>query len=128
MIYLDSSVALAEILSEKRRPAPEFWLSDINSSRLLEFEVLNRVHAYEPSPPRLAMARQLLDIVEYLDMTGRSLRRALQPFPVPVRALDGLHLATMDYLHERGLPLTLASYDARLLAASEAMGFETVQP
>jgi hypothetical protein len=34
----------------------------------------------------------------------------------------------MYHLRERGLPLTLASYDARLLAAADATGFETVQP
>ncbi len=128
MIYLDSSVALAQVLNKARRPTAEFWLSELTSSRLFEFEVVNRVQAYGPGPQRVAIARELLEIVDLVEMTGRTLRRARRPFPVPVRTLDGLHLATMDDLRERGIAPTLASYDARLVAAAEAMGFRAVQP
>ncbi|MDB5512927.1 MAG: hypothetical protein JWR08_2410 [Enterovirga sp.] len=128
MIYLDSSVALAHILSETRRPPAEFWLETTMSSRLLEYEVWNRVHAYDMTAERSAATRDLLEIVEYVDMSAPGLLRALRPFPLPVRTLDGLHLATMDHLRGRGIPLTLASYDVRLLAAAEALGFATVQP
>ncbi|WP_375462259.1 hypothetical protein [uncultured Enterovirga sp.] len=61
-------------------------------------------------------------------MTGDTLVRALRPFPNAVRTLDGLHLATMDHLRVRGVRTTLASYDQRLLAAAQAMGFDTVEP
>jgi hypothetical protein len=128
VIYLDSSVALAQILNEARCPPPEFWLSDLTSSRLLAFEVTNRVHAYDPGPNRLAVVGDLLRIVDLVEMSERTLSRALRAFPLPVRTLDGLHLATMDYLRSRGAMLTLASYDARLLAAADAMGFDSVQP
>ena len=73
-------------------------------------------------------AEDVLEGVQYVEMTEAALARALRAFPVPVRTLDGLHLATMDHLRERGIPMTLASYDARLVAAALAMGFEAVQP
>lgn len=128
MIYLDSSVALAHILNETRRPPMEFWRDGVISSRLLVYEVWNRLHARGASAHRRAVARELLEYVQSLDMTAAVLVRALQPFPLPVRTLDGLHLAAMDFLRVSGVPVTLASCDARLLAAAETMGFETVQP
>ena len=60
--------------------------------------------------------------VELIEMRGPVLARALQPFPVTVRTLDALHLATMDSLRRHGRTLELASYDGRLLAAARALG------
>ena len=45
MIYLDSSVALAHLLVEDRAPPETIWQAPLISSRLLEYEVWNRVHA-----------------------------------------------------------------------------------
>ena len=61
-------------------------------------------------------------------MTGDTLLRALRPFPIAVRSLDGLHLATMHHLRTLGIDVDLASYDRRLIAAAHAMGFRTVEP
>jgi len=66
----------------------------------------------------------ILDRVELIELTPNVLRRALQPFPVSVRTLDSLHLATIDYLVRQGQTVTLASYDRRLLAAAETIGIE----
>jgi len=54
-------------------------------------------------------------------MSALALRRALDPFPVPVRTLDALHLATAEYLRQQGEAVELASYDNRLIAAARAM-------
>ena len=43
--------------------------------------------------------------------------------PVSLRTLDGLHLATMDFLRRDDGSIELASYDNRLLAAAQALGF-----
>jgi len=45
----------------------------------------------------------------------------LEPFPVPVRTLDGLHLASIEFLRGRRQTVELASYDERLLAAARAL-------
>jgi hypothetical protein len=55
-------------------------------------------------------------------MSEAALARAVEPFPVAVRTLDALHLATMDFIRESGEPVQLASYDNRLIAAAGALG------
>ena len=50
------------------------------------------------------------------------LARALGAFPVPLRTLDALHLASLDYLRGRRQAVELASYDRRMTAAARAMG------
>ena len=45
MIYLDSSVALAYLLAEDRFPPEDLWKQQLVSSRLLEYELWNRIHA-----------------------------------------------------------------------------------
>jgi hypothetical protein len=50
------------------------------------------------------------------------LGRAKEPFPVPVRTLDALHLASLYFLHEQGVTVALAAYDARLLGAARSLG------
>ena len=47
-----------------------------------------------------------------------------QPFPIPVRTLDALHLASIEFLRDRRQSIELASYDDRLLAAARALGIE----
>lgn len=98
------------------------------SSRLLQYEVWNRLHAYGASAYRHGKAREVLERLELIEMTRDVLARALTPLPTPLRTLDGLHLATMDYLRRRGVSVRLASYDSRLVTAANALSFESVEP
>ena len=123
LTYVDSSVALAHVFREPRAPAPSFWLGPKVSSRLLEYEIWNRLHAHDRADSHGRTVRDLLRGIELLDLSGGVLSRALEAFPVPVRTLDGLHLSTMDFIHRRGESVELASYDNRLLAAARALGF-----
>ena len=122
MIYIDSSVALASVLAETRTPPAALWEENLASSRLLEYEVRNRVLARGIGNTHGEEARAVLRKIYMVEMTQRSLQRALRPFPVPVCTLDGLHLATMEYLREQGEWVELASYDIRLIAAAKALG------
>jgi len=45
----------------------------------------------------------------------------LEPFPVPVRTLDALHLASLELLRANGQVVELATYDDRLARAARAM-------
>ena len=45
---------------------------------------------------------------------------------MPVRTLDALHLASIDYLRQQGQTVELATYDRRMLAAAEAMDIPVV--
>jgi hypothetical protein len=64
----------------------------------------------------------LIGQMRLLELTQPILARALQPFPVPVRTLDALHLATIDFIRGQGETAELASYDNRLMVAARALG------
>ena len=64
----------------------------------------------------------LLSRIALLELSPPVLTRALQAFPVPVRTLDALHLATVDYLHKQGQTIELATYDRRMSDAARMMG------
>ena len=125
MIYVDSSVALAQLLFETRAPPDWLWREPLVSSRLFEYELWNRVHAYHMTGTRRDDVRAMLALVDMIELTRPILARALEPFPVPVRTLDGLHLATMDFMRRHdGEGLELASYDGRMQTAARALGIE----
>jgi len=124
LIYLDSSVALAYLLGEERTPPISLWQSPLVSSRLLQFEVWTRVHARGLTESHSQLVELLLKRVSFLEMVGPVLNRALRPFPAPVRTLDALHLASADFVRSQGKPVTIASYDDRLITAARQMGFE----
>jgi predicted nucleic acid-binding protein len=122
MIYLDSSVALAQLLAEDRVPDASIWAEGpIVSSRLLEYEVWNRVNARGLAASHDDVVRALLARVSFLELVPPVLARALEPFPGPVRTLDALHLASIEFLRGLGQRPLLATYDRRLAAAAEAL-------
>ncbi len=122
MIYVDSSVALAYLLVEERRPPVAFWHDALISSRLLEYEVWCRLHAHGVTGARGDGARELVARIAMIELSPLVLVRALEPFPQPVRTLDALHLASLDFLRQRRLEPVLASYDQRLVGAARSMG------
>ena len=122
MIYIDSSVTLAHLLLEPRAPPGSLWTGPLVSSQLLEYEVWNRIHAYGLGRSHGEEVQGLLMRVDLIEMTAAVLARALEPFPVPIRTLDSLHLSTIEHIRRRGETLELASYDNRMLAAAQALG------
>ena len=122
MTYVDSSVALAYLLVEERRPAVNFWQEVLIASRLVEYEVWCRLHARGLSAVHGAAARELLARISMVELSPLVLARALEPFLQPVRTLDALHLASLEFLRRRRLEPVLASYDQRMVEAARAMG------
>ena len=124
MIYLDTSVALAHLLAEDRTPPARLWQETLVSSRLLEYELWTRVNAERLAASHGDEVRALLARVSFIEMAPPVLARALEPFPTPVRTLDALHLASMEFLRSNGQVLQLASYDRRLLTAARGLRFQ----
>jgi len=122
MIYLDTSVALAHLLAEDRHPPDELWRNTLVSSRLLEYELWTRLHARDLARSHGDAARALIARVALLELAPTVLARALDAFPVPVRTLDAIHLASADFLRAQRQPVVLASYDDRMLEAAEHLG------
>jgi len=128
LVYVDTSVVLASLLAEDRRPPAGFWAQRLIASRLLEYETWNRLHAARAPAGVTDAARFLVGSADLVEMSPQVLARAMEPFPVPVRTLDALHLATADHLREQGMRLRIATYDARLTGAAEAMKFKVFAP
>ena len=126
MIYVDTSVALAQLFAEDRVPPPSLWDEELISSRLLEYELWTRVHVRQLARSHGEAVRTLLLRIGLVELVGPVLMRATEPFPVPMRTLDALHLASLDFLRELGQDVRLASYDARQLAAARALRMECV--
>jgi len=122
VIYLDSSVALAHLLAEDRAPPEDFWRQPLITSRLLEYEVWTRVNAYKLGRSHGDAVRALLGRLALVELSPAVLARALEPFPLPVRTLDAMHLASMEFLRAKSQNVTLASYDDRLSAGARALG------
>ncbi len=124
MIYVDTSVVLAQILAEDRRPPSVLWETDLISSRLTEYETWVRLHALGLETSHGDPAQQLLARIAFLELSPLVLTRALQPFPVQVRTLDALHLASIEFLRARRVGARLATYDVRMKEGAQALGME----
>lgn len=122
MIYLDTSVALAHLLAEDKAPPERLWSEQLVASRLLEYELWTRINARGLGASHGDLVRAVLDRVAFLALAPEVLARALEPFPVPLRTLDALHLASIEFLRARRQTVLLASYDARLIAGARALG------
>jgi predicted nucleic acid-binding protein len=124
MIYLDTSVVLAQLLADDRQPPETIWSQPLVSSRLLEYEVWTRLHARKLAESHGETARALLARLAFLELAVPVLARALEPWPLPVRTPDALHLASVAFLRGQGQAVLLASYDARQVAVARALGLE----
>jgi predicted nucleic acid-binding protein len=127
VIYLDTSVALAQLLAEDRLPPERLWQETLVSSRLFEYEIWNRIHARKLDRSHGDSVRAIVGRLALLELAHPILARALEPFPAPVRTLDALHLASMDFLRTHGQSVELATYDDRLAAAARAMRIRLYQ-
>ena len=121
MIYLDTSVALAHLLAEDRKPPESLWAESLTSSRLLEYEIWTRIHARRLGRTHGDHVRALIGRTSLVELAPPVLARALEPFPKPVRTLDALHLASIEFLRAHGQVVRLASYDGRLVAGARAL-------
>jgi hypothetical protein len=121
VIYLDTSVALAQLLAEDQRPSDAFWRETLVSSCLLEYEVSVRINSRRLAQSHREAVGALLGNIAFLELTPVILSRALDPFSMPVRTLEALHLGSLEFLRGQGQTLELASYDRRMIAAAAAL-------
>ena len=96
-----------------------------HASRLLEVEAWTALHARGKAGLGDLLVL-LLSRLSVLEMKEPVLDRAIRLFPVPVRALDAIHLASADFLRRMGEDITIATFDTRMAAAARGMEFEVV--
>ena len=128
--YLDSSVLLRHILlgEEPIRHALEF--PRVVSSELIEIECRRVLHrcrlAGEFDDEALAVARERLDAVlagiDLLELSMQIKQRAMDPFPVHVRTLDALHIATALAVAAGSGATALFSHDKGMNLCARCLG------
>ena len=121
MVYLDTSVALAEVLTEPVVPPTALWEEELISSRLLEYEAVTRLDRLGLIESHGDTARALIRKVSLIELVTPLVDRARHP-GMRLRTLDALHLASMLWLRDQGVEVRLASYDPRLNEAAERQG------
>ena len=128
MIYADSSVAVAAVLSESRRPPETFWTSRIVASRLTDLETRVRVARHGDS----ARHQQAVDLITsrmmFVEIDRASVDLLYREIPAGLRTLDAIHLAPLQHLNGGLRRVPLATYDRRLATAAHAMGFQVIVP
>ena len=121
MIYVDTSVVLAQLLAEDRVPPEELWSEPLVASRLVHYEAWTRIQARGLGSSHGDALRAILSRIAVIEMQPLVLQRALEAFPAPVRTLDALHLASVEFLRAHGQPVALASYDERMTTAARGL-------
>ena len=124
--YLDSSAIVKLVVRESESAALRRFLRRrvMVSSALAKAEVARAmIHVGEVG---LRRAEQVLAEVELVRINDRVLVRAGRLEPNTLRTLDAIHLATAA-LFEESLAC-LVSYDSRMVAAAESMGWDVRRP
>lgn len=137
--YLDSSVVLRHILLGEIAIEHAFAVERVVASELLEIECRRVLHRYrlngdlddESLPQALERLDRVLAGVTLLALTQRVKKRAMDSFPVVVRTLDALHLASAvvyaeSYADsESDETLLIFSHDEAMNRCARALGFAT---
>jgi hypothetical protein len=98
------------------------WSEPLISSRLLEYEAWTRIHAMNLAGTHSEPLRLLLARFALVELARPVLARALEAFPAPVRTMDALHLASIEFLRRQNQDVELATYDHRMLKAAKGIG------
>ncbi len=128
--YLDSSVALSAILAGDRAIDQIWNLRAVFSSELLEIEcrrAIFRDHSIGllKDEGLLAAFEKLAEILEGAELVALESsikRRAMEAFPVHVKTLDALHLATALAVASQDETVAVFSYDQGMNRAARALG------
>ena len=118
---MDTSVALAHLLAEDRHPGSSLWNESLVSSRLLQYELFVRLNARRLIKSHSNAAYQLVGRLAILELSQIVLARALEPFPVELRTLDALHVASVEFLRAQSIDVSLLTYDSRMQEAAKAL-------
>ncbi len=129
-VYFDSSVVLRAVLGERGRLAEWSRVTEAVTSEITRVEclrVLDRLRLSGGMPERelarrRATALTVLSGFEQVRLNRAVLVRAAEPFPVLIRTLDALHVASALLVRARYPALPFATHDADLAAAARAEG------
>lgn len=128
MIYVDSSVAVASVLAETRRPPEDFWEMRVVASRLTDLETRVRVLRDGSSDALERDLDRVVSRINFVEVERRTVGLLYRDVPKVLRALDAIHLATLEFFNREVGNTALATYDRRLAVVAHEMGFDVLAP
>jgi predicted nucleic acid-binding protein len=133
--YIDSSVLIRVVFQSPNPLAVWDAIEYHVSSVLLRLEyarTLERLRFNKAASPaqitnsRAAFA-SIIDRIEMIKVDDEVLNRASAAFPLPLKSLDAIHLASaMMWRDHEGLDLAFATHDDKLARTARAAGFEVL--
>lgn len=129
-VYFDSSVVLRVVLGERGRLKEWSRTSDAVTSEITRVECLRALDrlrleggmADRELTRRRSTALTLLSGFEQVRLNRAVLERAADPFPIRIRTLDALHVASALLVRTRFPALRFATHDVDLGAVARAEG------
>ena len=133
--YIDSSVLSRVVMRQTDRLVELETCEQRFTSQLTQAECLRAIEKArldEGLGPDEILARRLILFDQLRRMSRVAVSRAVldgagASYPLPVKTLDAIHLATAVRLRERGIPgLVFATHDRQQGRAALALGFRVV--
>jgi predicted nucleic acid-binding protein len=134
-VYVDSSVLLRFILDQpgsltgvlERGSALTCFITEVECLRAVEAARLRRQLTADEAADRRWLAYRYLRRVRRMMPSMSVLRRAGEPYPLALKSLDAIHLASALVLRDQRDPyLVFATHDRQLGRAAATMGFEVI--
>ena len=131
--YVDTSALLRLVLREPAALDDLRTYDRLVSSELIAVEsarTIDRLRiqgtlTLDEAAERISAVNEWLEAVDLVLLRPPVLSRASEPMPMPIGALDAIHLATALIWRDRIGPLPeLATHDGALGTAARAFGFE----
>jgi predicted nucleic acid-binding protein len=132
--YLDSSVVLRVVLGERGRLKEWSRTSEAVTSEITRVECLRALDRLRLEggmvdrelARRRASALSILSGFEQVRLNRAVLERAAEPFPVRIRTLDALHVASALLVRTRFPAIRFATHDVDLGVAAAAEGLPVI--
>ncbi|HPZ95791.1 MAG TPA: type II toxin-antitoxin system VapC family toxin [Mycobacterium sp.] len=131
MIYLDTSALIKQVRLEAESADLADWLDErhempLITSVLAEIELARAIRAV--APEGLPFVASVLARLNRFEIDAL-IRETAAAYPDPsLRSLDAIHLATAQRASAELSLTAFVTYDRRLAAAAQTLGFTTVAP
>jgi predicted nucleic acid-binding protein len=133
--YVDSSVLLRFVLDQPDPLSELLRFDDRITSHAAEVECLRGVESArsrgqltgDEAADRRGIVHAQLRRMRRLAVSLPVIRRAGEPYPLPVKSLDAIHLASALIVRDREAPeLVFATHDRQLARLAAVMGFPVI--
>jgi uncharacterized protein len=133
-VYFDTSVVLRVVLGERGRLKEWSRTSEAVTSEITRVECLRALDRLRLEggivdrelARRRATVLSMLSGFEQVRLNRAVLERAAEPFPVKIRTLDALHVASALLVRARFPALRFATHDVDLGVAAAAEGLPVI--